>query len=146
MIVTKVYQLVKKEYIHIVLHTLLKNMLKLIPFVLIWSLLLSWYFGTFFMICCILSLCCISILLLCWSSIKNLNPFFEKTTLQFNEDFMHISKNNGTIQWNFNRLKKIVEEKNYWLVYMTNVQYVYIPKDIFFNNNDQAKFRSLLKI
>lgn len=146
MTATKIYQLTKKEYIGIVLNTLRKNVLKLIPFLLIWSLLLGWYVGSFLVIYSIIALLFVSIVLLCWFSIKNLKPFFTETTLQFDDELLQVSKNNGTIQWHFNRLKKVVEEKKYWLIYLTNVQYVYVPKHIFLHEGDQKRFRSLLKI
>ncbi|WP_430413196.1 YcxB family protein [Kordia sp.] len=146
MIDTKRYQLTKKEYRNVVFNTFRKNVLKLIPFVLIWSLLLGWTVSLHVLLFTLLTIFLLSIKLLYWLSVKNLKPFFAETHLQFDEKFLYLSKSNDTSKWYFSRLKKVVAEQNYWLVYITNTQYIYVPKHIFLTEKDQIAFKSYLKV
>ena len=144
MIDTKTYRLTRKEYTQTFLNTLSRNALKLIPFILLWGLLLGWYVGYSLMIYIIFALIIMSFLLLNWFSSKNLKPFFETTQLQFDEEYMYITKNDGAFKWKFALLTKVVSEEKYWLVYNTKTQYAYVPKDIFLTEKDKATFKSYL--
>ncbi|WP_298425668.1 YcxB family protein [uncultured Kordia sp.] len=146
MIDTKTYQLTQKQYTHVVFNTLRKNVLKLIPFVLIWGLLLGWYVGYFLTLYAVLAMFLLSVAILVFLSMKNLKPFFTETHIQFDAEFIYFSKNNNTSKWYFERLKKVVAEKKYWLVYNTNTDYIYVPKNIFLTEKDQLAFKSYLKV
>ncbi|WP_046757200.1 YcxB family protein [Kordia jejudonensis] len=146
MIDTKMYQLTKKQYMRIVWNTLRKNVLKLIPFVLIWGLLMSWRISYLLMVYIVFALFIISFILLFWFALKNLKPFFSETQLQFDEELIHLTKNGSTASWHFLRLKKVVEEEKYWLLYITSAKYIYVPKNIFLTEQDKATFKKLVNV
>ncbi len=141
MIDTKMYRLTKKQYIRVFIKTLRRNALKLIPFILLWGLLLGWYIGYFLVLYTIFALIVLSFIVLWWFSSKNLTPFYAETHLQFDEEFLYISKNNTTSQWKFGQIIKMVSENDYWLLYLTKTEYLYVPKDIFLTEKDKATFK-----
>jgi len=144
MIDTKTYRLTRKEYTQAFLNTLSRNALKLIPFILLWGLLLAWNVGYFQIIYIIFALIAVSFILLWWFSSKNLKPFFAETQLQFDEEYIYFTKNDETFKWKFALLTKVVSEEKYWLVYNTKTQYIYVPKNIFLTEKDKTTFKSYL--
>lgn len=141
MIDTKLYRLTKKQYIRVFIKTLRRNALKLIPFILLWGLLLGWYIGYFLVLYTIFALVVLSFIVLWWFSAKNLTPFYAETHLRFDDEFLYISKNNTTSQWKFTQIIKMVSENDYWLLYLTKTEYLYVSKDIFLTEKDKTTFK-----
>ena len=146
MIDTKTYQLTKKTYLNIHFDALKKNTLDLIPFVIIWSFLLSFYAGYFLFALYAIVLVLVGFILLFWFLFKNLKPFFTETHLQFDLHYMYLKKNTTTSRWSFARIKKVINHENHWLLYLSKREYVYVPKDIFYTVEDKHTFKTLLNV
>jgi hypothetical protein len=71
--------------------------------------------------------------------------FFEERKMFFDEEKMKLELIDGTTD--ILPYKNIIEVKSmekYWMLYITQGQFIYVPKNIFFNGNDQAAFQKYI--
>ncbi|MBC8756191.1 YcxB family protein [Kordia sp. YSTF-M3] len=145
MVATKAYHLTKKMYRAILFSQLKRNSIQLIPFLLYLTLLLGWERTRFIGLCSICTLVFVGLCILLWCFFKNLKPFFAETQLQFDQNKFQLTKNDGTSAWLFVDIRNAVDNEKYWLVYLTMNSYIYIPKDIFYTEEDQHTFKAHIK-
>lgn len=143
---TKTYHLTKKTYQNIFFSKMKRNILQLIPFLLFLTLLIGWQTTRFVALYSIFALIFVGFCVLLWFFFKNLKPFFSETKLQFNTQEFQLTKNNGTSTWLFSSIRNVVTHEEHWLIYLTINSYVYVPKDIFYTEEDFKKFKSLLNV
>lgn len=144
MIQTKAYHLTKKTYLNILFNTLKKNVIHLISFIVIWSILLSFYAGFFILGFFAIVPIIVSICLFLWFLFKNIKSFFTETHLQFDAYYMYLTKNNTVSKWSFARIYKVISEENHWLVYLSKREYIYVPKNIFYAAKEQQIFKTYI--
>ncbi|WP_238528685.1 YcxB family protein [Kordia algicida OT-1] len=123
-----------------------RNILQLIPFLLFFTLLFGWQTTRFIALYSVVALILVGFCMLLWFFFKNLTPFFNKTELQFNDQQFQLTKNNGTSTWSFSSIRNVVVHEEYWLIYLTINSYVYVPKNIFYTEEDFKKFKSRLNV
>ncbi len=145
MIATKAYHLTKKMYRNILFSQLKRNILQLIPFLLYLTLLLGWERTRFIGLCSICALVFVGLCILLWFFFKNLKPFFAETQLQFDQNQFQLTKNDGTSTCLFIDIRNTVDNEEYWLIYLTMNSYIYIPKDIFYTEEDLNTFKTSIK-
>ncbi|WP_420573159.1 YcxB family protein [Kordia sp.] len=146
MIDTKTYHLTKKTYRNIFFSKLKRNILQLIPFLLFLTLLIGWQATRFIALYSVCALILIGFCILLWFYFKNLKPFFTETQLKFNEQEFQLTKNDGTSTWLFSSIRNVVVHEEYWLIYLTINSYLYVPKNIFYTEEDFNKFKALLNV
>lgn len=144
MIGTKTYQLASKKYREIFFFILMRSLLQLLPFLIVWTLLLGWQLGRMIAFYSLIVLIVAGFSYLILTFVKNLEPFFSETQVQFDEDTLQITTNGNSSQWKMGELKNVIIKEDYWLVYVTKIKYTYIPHDIFYSEDDFNKFKTYI--
>lgn len=150
MIETKEYSIPKKEYTKIILSKRLKKSWWLY----LLMLALGFYylpkfgddsFSTFFTLFSFSYPFLMFTYLYFWANSKDHQPIFSKTNLSFDNEFMYLERNGNETKLNPNSIQKIISNTNYWMLYISKGQFIYIPKNIFYSNEDYNNFSSLIK-
>ena len=150
MIQTKEFSLTKKKYTKIVL---------LIRFKKSWWLYLLMFllglfhlpkfgndnFSTFFVLFSFSYPFIISIYLYFWAGSKDHQPIFSKTKLSFNDEYLFFERDGNESKLMPNSIQKVLSKNDYWLIYLSKGQFIYIPKNIFHNVDDFESFSRLIK-
>ncbi|MFK7750376.1 MAG: hypothetical protein AB8B65_18435 [Kordia sp.] len=144
MIDTKTYHLTSKKYREIFFFLLIKSILLLLPFLIMWTLLLGWQLGRLIALYSLIVLIVAGFSYFMLTFVKNLEPFFSETSIQFDADTLQITVNDESKKWNMGELRNVVTKEGYWLVYVTKIKYTYIPHDIFYSEDDITKFKTYI--
>ncbi len=144
MIGTKTYQVTRKKYRDIFFFIFGRSLLQLLPFLIVWTLLLGWQLGRLIALYSLIVLVVAGFSYLILTYVKNLEPFFSETQVHFDEETLQITINEESSSWKMGELKNVVIKDDYWLVYVTKTRYVYIAKDIFFSEEDLKKFETYI--
>lgn len=144
MIGTKTYQVTRKKYRDIFFFIFGRSLLQLLPFLIVWTLLLGWQLGRLIALYSLIALVVIGFSYLILTFVKNLEPFFSETQIQFDEETLQITINGESSSWKMGELKNVVTKDDYWLVYVTKTKYVYVAKDIFYTEEDLKKFKTYI--
>lgn len=144
MIGTKTYQVTRKKYRDIFFFIFGRSLLQLLPFLIVWTLLLGWQLGRLIALYSLIALVVIGFSYLILTFVKNLEPFFSETQVEFDEETLQITINGESSSWKMGELKNVVTKDDYWLVYVTKIRYVYIAKDIFYTEADLKKFKTYI--
>ncbi|MEP3837583.1 MAG: YcxB family protein [Algibacter sp.] len=150
MIETREFSLSKEKYYKIVLLTRFKKSWWLYLIMLIIAILNLPKFGkdsfsTFFILFSFSYPFIISVYLYFWAGLKDHKPIFYKTKLSFNNDYMFFKREGNESKIIPNSIQKVISNNNYWLIYLSKGQFIYIPKNIFHNINDLETFSKLIK-
>ncbi|GAA3569323.1 hypothetical protein GCM10022395_18750 [Snuella lapsa] len=79
-----------------------------------------------------------------WTHAKAHNPIFSTTNLLFDNEFIYFHVNKNETKLHHESIQKVVSNKIYWLLYVSKGQFVYIPKDIFYTQDDFNKFSVMI--
>lgn len=149
MIQTKEFSLSKKEYIKIVLLTRFKKSWWLYSLMILLGILSLPKFGTdsfstFFILFSFSYPILISIYLYFWASSKEHKPIFSKTTMSFTNEYLFFEREGNESKLIVNSIQKVLSKNEYWLIYISKGQFIYIPKNIFHNADDFQSFSQLV--
>jgi hypothetical protein len=120
--------------------------LQLLPFLIVWTLLLGWQLGRLIALYSLIVLIIVGFSYLILTFVKNLEPFFWETRIQFDAETLRIIKNDESADWRMGELKNVVVKEDYWLVYVSRTKYVYIAHDIFHSDEDFKAFKAYLNV
>ncbi|WP_405302757.1 hypothetical protein [Kordia sp.] len=109
-----------------------------------WTLLLGWQLGRLIALYSLIVLIVAGFSYFMLTFVKNLEPFFSETSIQFDADTLQITVNDESKKWNMGELRNVVTKEGYWLVYVTKIKYTYIPHDIFYSEDDITKFKTYI--
>jgi hypothetical protein len=79
-----------------------------------------------------------------WSKSKDHQPIFAEKKLSFDNDFIYFKSNENETKFNPKNIQKVISTTRYWMLYLSKGQFIYIPKDIFFTEEDYNKFSDLI--
>ncbi|AXG70993.1 hypothetical protein KORDIASMS9_03248 [Kordia sp. SMS9] len=144
MIGTKTYQVTRKKYRDIFFFIFRRSLLQLLPFLIVWTLLLGWQLGRLIALYSLIVLVVVGFSYLILTYVKNLEPFFSETQVHFDAETLQITINEKSTQWKMGELKNVVTKEDYWLIYVSKTKYVYIARDIFFSEDDFKKFTTYI--
>ncbi|MCH2196208.1 YcxB family protein [Kordia sp.] len=144
MIDTKTYQLTSKKYRKIFFFIFGRSLLQLSPFLIVWTLLLGWQLGRLIALYSLIALVILGFSYLILTFVKNLEPFFSETQVQFNDETLQLTSNGKSSSWRMGELKNVIIKEDYWLVYVTKIKYTYIPHNIFYSEDDFKKFKTYI--
>lgn len=150
MIQTKEFSLSKKEYIKIVLLTRFKKSWWLYLLMILLGIFNLPKFGadnfsTFFVFFSFTYPILLSIYLYFWASSKDHEPIFLKTNLSFNNEFLFFEREGNESKLVPNSIQKVLSKNEYWLLYISKGQFIYVPKHIFHNTDEYDSFSKLIK-
>ena len=146
MIDTKTYHLTSKKYREIFFFLLTRSLLQLLPFLIVWTLLLGWQLGRMIALYSLIVLVVAGFSYLILTFVKNLEPFFSETNIQFDADTLQITKGDESSSYKTGEIQNVVTRNGYWLAYVTKTKYAYIPQDIFYSEEDLNKFKTYLNV
>ncbi|MEM6719022.1 MAG: YcxB family protein [Bacteroidota bacterium] len=144
MIDTKTYHLTSKKYRNIFFFIFGRSLLQLLPFLIVWTLLLGWQLGRLIALYSLIVLIVAGFSYLILTFVKNLEPFFSETQIQFNEETLRFNSNGESTSWKMGELKNVIIKEEYWLIYVTKTKYTYIPQNIFYSENDLKEFKTYI--
>ena len=144
MIDTKTYHLTSKKYRNIFFFIFGRSLLQLLPFLIVWTLLLGWQLGRLIALYSLIALVILGFSYLILTFVKNLEPFFSETQVQFNDETLQLTSNGKSSSWRMGELKNVIIKEDYWLVYVTKIKYTYIPHNIFYSEDDFKKFKTYI--
>lgn len=81
-----------------------------------------------------------------WSRSKNNNMLFEIMDMSFDNSNLHFKRTGNESKIPALNISKVVSEKEFWMLYIQQGNFIYVPKDIFYSKNDLDSFTQLLKI
>ncbi|MFD1613668.1 YcxB family protein [Gelatiniphilus marinus] len=149
MIQTKQYSISKKEYTKIILLKRLKKSWWLYLSMLVLGLFHFQQFGedsfsTFFSIFAFAYPLITFTYLYFWTNSKGHKPIFSKTDLSFDNDYLYFKRNDNETKLNPNSIQKVISNPDYWMLYISKGQFIYVPKHIFYTENDFDTFSNLI--
>lgn len=78
---------------------------------------------------------------------KDKEVFLSQKHLFFNDEALRVEESTGGFgELPYHRITKVVDNKNYWMLYLSKNQFIYVPKDIFYSETDFERFRQLIHI
>ena len=80
-----------------------------------------------------------------WSNSKDHQPIFSETNLCFDNDYLYFKRNDNETKLNPKSIQKIISNNGYWMLYISKEQFIYVPKNIFYSNEDYLKFNDIIK-
>ncbi|WP_345005715.1 YcxB family protein [Snuella lapsa] len=146
---TKPYALSKNQYAKILIHKRFKNFWWLYAIMILLGLLnLKTFnessFSSFVVIFSLAYPIVTFLFLYLWTHAKAHNPIFSTTNLLFDNEFIYFHVNKNETKLHHESIQKVVSNKIYWLLYVSKGQFVYIPKDIFYTQDDFNKFSVMI--
>ncbi|SFZ94562.1 YcxB-like protein [Flaviramulus basaltis] len=149
MIHTKKYSLTKKDYTKIILLKRLKKSWWLYLFMFVLGILYLPKFGedsfsTFFTIFSFSYPFVMFTYLYFWANSKDHQPIFSETHLSFDNENIYLKRNGNESKITSNSIQKVISNTKYWMLYISKGQFIYIPKNIFYSNEDYNKFSALI--
>lgn len=149
MIQTKSFKLTRNIYAKIIIAKRLKKSWWLYALMVILGVLYLPKFGkdhfsTFFVIFSFLYPLAIITYLYFWANSKGHQPIFSETKLSFDESFLYFERNNNETKLSPDTIQNTVSHSDYWLLYISKGQFIYIPKNIFFSEEDYYKFSKMV--
>jgi len=152
MIETKKYSQNPKTYFSIILNTSLKKkkLLYLLVFIigcvhlliyvkynrtasLVWASLAFGYFVFIY------------IYLYRFAHSKDKKDFLGEKQLFFNNENVRIEEGVGDFgEFPYSRILRVVDEKGFWMLYISKSQFIYVPKDIFYEKEHFEKFQEYI--
>ncbi|WP_242132977.1 YcxB family protein [Aestuariivivens marinum] len=79
-----------------------------------------------------------------WTNSKGHNPIFKEMNLSFDDSFLYFKREDSESKLNPKIIKKIISKSDYWLLYISKAQFIYIPKHIFNSNEDLESFSNVI--
>ena len=80
-----------------------------------------------------------------WTNSKGHKPIFSETSLSFDDDYLYFERNGNETKLDSSTIQKVISNTTYWMLYISKGQFIYIPKNIFYSNEDYNKFTVLIK-
>lgn len=79
-----------------------------------------------------------------WAISSGHNPILGKTNLSFDEEFLYIKRNADETKLVSKNIQKVLSKKEYWMLYISKGLFIYVPKNIFYSEEDLKKFIKLI--
>lgn len=148
---TKPYNISKEEYTKIVIQNRFKKSWWLYLLMILLGVFHLQNFGkdsfsTFLTIFAFLYPLSIVIFLYFWTNSKGHAPIFETTNLNFDDDYLYFERNDNETKLNPESIQKIISNTKCWLLYVSKGQFIYVPKYIFYSDEDSKKFSALINL
>ncbi len=80
-----------------------------------------------------------------WTNSKGHKPIFSETNLSFDDDYLYFKRNDSETKLNPSSIQKVISNTDNWMLYVSKGQFIYVPKDIFYSNEDYLKFIKIIK-
>lgn len=78
---------------------------------------------------------------------KDKEEFLSEKKLSFDENNIRIEEANGGFgEFPYSRIWKVVDKESFWMLYTSNSQFIYIPKDIFYSEEDFERFQQAIQL
>lgn len=150
MIQTKEFSISKQQYFKIILISRLKKSWWLYLLMFFLGILSIPKFGTdnfstLFVLFSFSHPFLMFIYLYFWVNSKGHSPIFSKTKFSFNTEYLHFERDGNESKLIPNSIQKAVSKKEYWLIYVSKGQFIYVPKNIFLSTDDYESFSQLIK-
>ena len=76
---------------------------------------------------------------------KDKEDFLSEKQLFFNDEAFRMEETTGGFgEMPFSRIKNVVDNEKFWMLYIGKNQFFYVPKDIFYSETDFERFRQLI--
>lgn len=76
---------------------------------------------------------------------KNQKIFLSERQLFFNSETIKITETDGSIsEIPYNKIVKVISKIEYWMLYLNKNNYIYIPKNIFYEKEDLETFEEYI--
>lgn len=146
---TKLYSLTPKEYTKIVMSTRLKKYWWLYLVMLLVGFVFLKDFGTnkfasFMGIFLFIYPFIAFAYLYFWSKSKDHDPIFSKTSMSFDDKFLYFKSGEDETKLASSSIQKVIELKHHLLLYVSKGRFIYIPKRIFYTEEDYNSFLSTI--
>jgi hypothetical protein len=80
------------------------------------------------------------------STSKKNRPLYLRRSLSFNTDYLEVKVENGTqTKVMFNKMVQITESRTFFLLYHTEQQFIYVPKNCFKSIVDLQRFQEFIQ-
>ena len=151
MIKTKPYNLTKEKYTAIVIEKRFKKSWWLYLLMLLISIFSLNKFGkdnfsTFIIIFGFAYPIIVFFYLYFWSKSKNNDILFETINMSFDDSNLYFERSGNESKIPLRNIKNIISRKGYWMLYIQQGNFIYVPKDVFYSKNDFSDFSKLLMI
>lgn len=80
-----------------------------------------------------------------WSRSKSHKDFLAETNLEFDKVSMLFKKNENEVKIPYKNIKRLETYDQYWLLYISKRNFIYVPKDIFYTKEDLHTFKTYIK-
>ena len=80
-----------------------------------------------------------------WSNSKGHKPIFSETNLSFDDKYLYFKRNGNETKLNPSSIQKVISNTGNWMLYISKRQLIYVPKNIFYSNDDYLKFTEIIK-
>lgn len=78
---------------------------------------------------------------------KDKEDFLSEKQLFFNDSTIRIEEADGGFgEFPFTRINRIIDKGTFWMLYISKNQFLYIPKDIFYSEEDFERFQQSIYI
>lgn len=146
---TKIYNLPKTKYAKIVILKRLKKSWWLYLVVLVMATFhLSKFgkdnFSTFFVIFAVLYPLATTVWLYFWAISNDRELVFKDTLLTFDDSNLYFIKDNNESKIPYTNIKKVISKENFWMLYISKEQFIYVDKTIFYSDDDYNNFSKLI--
>ena len=148
MIETKPYSLTKKIYTKIVFLKRLKNTWWLYSLLIIVGLVNLFYAkesNYFYIVFAFAYPILTFVYLYFWSNSKKQQLIFAETKMAFDENYLFFIKNENEIKIPYKNIQNIVNKESFWMLYLVKREFIYVPKTIFYSDEDLNKFKFFIK-
>lgn len=103
-------------------------------------------FSTFFIIFAFLYPISVVVFLYIWTNSKGHAPIFKTTHLAFDNEYLYFERNDNETKLNPKSIQNVVSNTKNWLLYVSKGQFIYVPKDIFYSEDDSKKFSAIINL
>ena len=79
-----------------------------------------------------------------WSRSKNHEGLLAETNLAFDETSMLFKKNANEVKIPYKNITRLEDYEQYWLLYISKRNFIYVPKNIFYIEEDQQTFKTYI--
>jgi hypothetical protein len=102
-------------------------------------------FAVFIIIYGIIILPCVSAYYYFWATSSKNNSLFQHRQLTFENEKLSMTADGIYSELSYKHIQKIVETKDYLLLYISKAQFIYVPKTAFVDLTDLEGFKKLIK-
>ncbi len=148
---TKTYNLSKNEYVKIVVKKRFKKSWWIYLLLMVLAIFHIKNFGhdnfsTFFVIFAFSYPLLVIIWLYFWAISKEQDANFEDTNMEFDKSHLFFKRNGNETKIPIENIKRVISKNEYWMLYLSKREFIYVKKDIFFSGEDYLSFCKLINV